>query len=92
MTLYLLKISAFTHIYININNQFNMEVNTEGEAPRTRKKKKDLKTRRWRSSYPRHLAQQKRSDVFTFHFPQLRGCGVHGRQRQRLLSLIGCNL
>lgn len=40
MTLYLLKISAFTHNYIKIDNQFNMEVNTEGEAPRTRKKKK----------------------------------------------------
>lgn len=40
MTLYLLKISAFTHNYIKIDNQFNMEANTEGEAPRTRKKKK----------------------------------------------------
>lgn len=40
MTLHLLKISAFTHIYININIEFSMEVNTEGEAPRRRKKKR----------------------------------------------------
>lgn len=66
---------------------------TEGKAPGNKGKRFWDVEGAALISVLRHLARQKRSDVFTLHFPQLQGCEVHCRQQQqqqRLLGSSGC--